>query len=81
MKATCRLRVVIRKRVGHALKRLQGKGVVASRKAGRGALLSWRIAEPDAILEGGVGAEAAAQLSFRNEIVNVRRFRMRPGRC
>lgn len=47
------LRVVIRKRVGHALKRLQRKGVVASRKAGRGALLSWRITKPDANLEGG----------------------------
>ncbi len=47
------LRVVIRKRVGHALKRLQGKGVVASRKAGAGALLAWRITKPDANLEGG----------------------------
>lgn len=47
------LRVVIRKRVGHALKRLQGKGVVASRKAGRGALLAWKLTKPDANLEGG----------------------------
>jgi hypothetical protein len=47
------LRVLTRKRVGHALKRLQRKGVVASRKAGKGALLSWKITRPDAQLEGG----------------------------
>ena len=47
------LRVLTRKRVGHALKRLQGKGVVASRRMGKGALLSWKITKPDAQLEGG----------------------------
>ena len=47
------LRVTTRKRVGHALARLQRKGVVASRKAGRGALLAWKITKPDAQLEGG----------------------------
>ena len=47
------LRVITRKRVGHALKRLQGKGVVASRKSGKGALLAWKITKPDAQLEGG----------------------------
>lgn len=47
------LRVRTRKRVGHALSRLRGKGVVASRKAGKGALLTWRITKPDANLEGG----------------------------
>lgn len=47
------LRVLTRKRVGHALKRLERKGVVASRKAGKGALLAWRITRPDAQLEGG----------------------------
>jgi hypothetical protein len=47
------LRVLTRKRVGHALKRLERKGVVASRKAGKGALLAWRITKPDAQLEGG----------------------------
>ena len=47
------LRVLTRKRVGHALKRLRGKGVVVSRKAGKGALLAWRITRPDAQLEGG----------------------------
>lgn len=47
------LRVLTRKRVGHALKRLQRKGVVASRKAGKGALLAWKITRPDAQLEGG----------------------------
>lgn len=47
------LRVLTRKRVGHALKRLQNKGVVASRKAGKGALLAWKITKPDAQLESG----------------------------
>lgn len=47
------LRVLTRKRVGHALTRLRRKGVVASRKAGKGALLAWRITKPDARLEGG----------------------------
>ncbi|MXO58133.1 hypothetical protein GRI89_01045 [Altererythrobacter salegens] len=47
------LRVLTRKRVGHALKRLQRKGVVANRKAGKGALLAWKITRPDAQLEGG----------------------------
>jgi hypothetical protein len=47
------LRVLTRKRVGHALARLQRKGVVASRKAGKGALLAWKITKPDAQLEGG----------------------------
>jgi hypothetical protein len=45
------LRVLTRKRVGHALKRLERKGVVANRKAGKGALLSWKITKPDARLE------------------------------
>jgi hypothetical protein len=47
------LRVITRKRVGHALNRLRRKGVVVSRVAGRGALLSWKITKPDAQLEGG----------------------------
>lgn len=47
------LRVLTRKRVGHALKRLERKGVVANRKAGKGALLAWKITKPDAQLEGG----------------------------
>jgi len=47
------LRVLTRKRVGHALKRLERKGVVAARKAGKGALLAWKITKPDAQLEGG----------------------------
>jgi len=47
------LRVLTRKRVGHALTRLRRKGVVASRKAGKGALLAWKITRPDAQLEGG----------------------------
>lgn len=47
------LRVLTRKRVGHALKRLREKRVVASRKVGKGALLSWQITKPDAQLEGG----------------------------
>jgi hypothetical protein len=47
------LRVQTRKRVGHALKRLERKGVVANRKAGKGALLAWKITKPDAVLEGG----------------------------
>ena len=47
------LRVLTRRRVGHALKRLKNKGVVACRKAGAGSLLSWRITKPDANLEGG----------------------------
>jgi len=46
------LRVLTRKRVGHALKRLERKGVTASRRMGKGALLSWRITKPDAQLEG-----------------------------
>lgn len=47
------LRVLTRKRVGHALKRLERKGVTQSRRMGKGALLSWRITKPDAQLEGG----------------------------
>ena len=47
------LRVLTRKRVGHALTRLRRKGVVASRKAGKGSLLAWKITRPDAQLEGG----------------------------
>lgn len=47
------LRVLTRKRVGHALTRLRRKGVVASRKGGKGALLSWKLTKPDARLEGG----------------------------
>ena len=39
--------------MGHALKRLERKGVLESRRAGKGALLSWRITKPDARLEGG----------------------------
>lgn len=46
--------VAIRKRVAHALARLRDrKGVVASRKAGAGALLAWKLTKPDANLEGG----------------------------
>jgi len=47
------LRVLTRKRVGHALSRLRGKGVVDSRKAGAGALLTWKLRKADAHLEGG----------------------------
>ena len=47
------LRVITRKRVGHALSRLRRKGVVASRKAGAGALLTWKLRKADAQLEGG----------------------------
>ena len=47
------LRVLTRKRVGHALKRLERKGVTQSRRMGKGSLLSWRITKPDAQLEGG----------------------------
>lgn len=47
------LRVLTRKRVGHALTRLRRKGIVRSRKAGKGALLAWKITKPDAQLEGG----------------------------
>ncbi|MGQ0587912.1 MAG: hypothetical protein ACT4N8_00090 [Sphingosinicella sp.] len=47
------MRVTIRKRVGHALSRLRRKRVVASRKAGSGALLTWKLTKPDAALEGG----------------------------
>jgi CRP-like cAMP-binding protein len=47
------LRVLTRKRVGHALTRLRKKGVVSSRKAGKGALLAWKLRKPDAQLEGG----------------------------
>ncbi len=47
------LRVLTRKRVGHALTRLRRKGVVRSRKAGKGSLLAWKITKPDAQLEGG----------------------------
>ena len=47
------LRVLTRKRVGHALKRLERKGVTESKRMGKGALLSWRITKPDARLEGG----------------------------
>jgi len=47
------LRILTRKRVGHALKRLERKGFTQSRRMGKGALLSWRITKPDAALEGG----------------------------
>ena len=47
------LRVLTRKRVGHALSRLRRKGIVASRKAGAGALLTWKLRKGDAQLEGG----------------------------
>lgn len=47
------LRVLTRKRVGHALTRLRRKSVVVSRKAGKGSLLAWKITKPDAQLEGG----------------------------
>lgn len=47
------LRVLTRKRVGHALKRLERKGVTVSRRMGKGSLLSWKITKPDAVLEGG----------------------------
>lgn len=47
------LRVMTRKRVGHALKRLERKGVLVSRRMGKGALLSWKITRPDANLDGG----------------------------
>lgn len=47
------LRVVTRKRVGHALSRLRRKRVVSSRKAGKGALLTWKLRKADAALEGG----------------------------
>ncbi|QLC25775.1 hypothetical protein HFP57_12615 [Parasphingopyxis algicola] len=42
------LRTLTRKRVGHSLSRLRKKGVVRSRKAGKGPLLSWKITAPDA---------------------------------
>ena len=47
------LRVLTRKRVGHALKRLERKGILAARKAGKGALLAWKLRKADANLEGG----------------------------
>jgi len=47
------LRVTVRKRVGHALTRLRRKGVVVSRKAGKGAMLSWKLTRADVQLEGG----------------------------
>jgi len=47
------LRVLTRKRVGHALNRLRRKGVVASRKHGKGSLLAWKIKRADVQLEGG----------------------------
>ncbi|HEX8415685.1 MAG TPA: hypothetical protein VF637_17665 [Sphingomicrobium sp.] len=47
------LRVVTRKRVGHALKRLWRKEVVSSRKAGKGALLAWKLRKVDTQLESG----------------------------
>ena len=47
------LRDLARKRVGHALKRLERKGVTVSKRMGKGALLSWKITKPDANLEGG----------------------------
>ena len=47
------LRVLTRKRVGHALTRLRNKGVVFSRKAGKGPLLSWKISRANVQLEGG----------------------------
>lgn len=46
------LRVFTRKRVGHALNRLERKGVTEARRMGKGGLLSWRITKPDAQLEG-----------------------------
>lgn len=47
------LRVLTRKRVGHALTRLRRKGVVVSRKAGKGALLAWKLTRGNVQLEGG----------------------------
>lgn len=47
------LRVLTRKRVGHALTRLRRKGVVVSRKHGKGALLAWKLTKADVQLEGG----------------------------
>ena len=47
------LRVLTRKRVGHALTRLRRKGVVVSRKAGKGAMLAWKLTRADVQLEGG----------------------------
>lgn len=47
------LRVLTRKRVGHALKRLERKGVTESRRMGKGAMLSWKIVRADIQLEGG----------------------------
>lgn len=47
------LRVMTRKRVGHSLSGLREKGLVASRKAGKGALLTWKITRPDAQWTGG----------------------------
>jgi hypothetical protein len=59
------LRVITRKRVGHALKRLERKGVTQSRRMGKGALLSWKITKPDAQLEGGWRNGSAANESSR----------------
>lgn len=47
------LRVLVRKRVGHALTRLRRKSVVVSRKAGKGSLLAWKLTRGDVQLEGG----------------------------
>ncbi|NNC73135.1 MAG: hypothetical protein HKN78_09715 [Sphingomonadaceae bacterium] len=47
------LRVLSRKRVGHALSRLRKRGVVVSQKRGKGPLLSWRLVRPDVQLQEG----------------------------
>lgn len=47
------LRVLTRKRVGHALNRLRRKSMVVSRKQGKGSLLSWKLTRADVRLEGG----------------------------
>lgn len=57
------LRILTRKRVGHALKRLERKGVTESRRMGKSALLSWRISKPDAQLEGGWRNGSEAQIA------------------
>ena len=47
------LRVLVRKRVGHSLRGLRDKGMVKSRKHGKGTLLAWKITRADAQLIGG----------------------------
>ncbi len=47
------LRVLSRKRVGHALARLRKRGVVRSSQRGKGPLLSWRLVSHDVQLPEG----------------------------